>query len=103
MFAPRRRTPLLCPLHCKQPMRIKMQIVKILKSGRSALAAAVILCAGAAQLPAQSATANQLTSEDHSNTAGGASTIPVNPNTEAILKELDAMRARIQELEAQLK
>jgi hypothetical protein len=80
-----------------------MQISKMLKSGCSVLAAVVFLCAGAAQLPAQSATASQVTSEDHNGAAGSASTVPGIASNEAILKELDAMRARIAELEAQLR
>jgi len=79
-----------------------MQTRRILKSGRHLLAAAVCLFGGAA-LWAQSAPANQIASEDHSDTAGGTTAVKVAPSTDAILKELDAMRARIAELEAQLK
>jgi hypothetical protein len=79
-----------------------MQIRRMFKSGRHLLAAAAFLSAGAA-LWAQSVPANQITSEDHSDTAGGSTAVKVPPSTEAILKELDAMRARIAELEAQLK
>ena len=78
-----------------------MQTRRILKSGRHLLAAG-FLFAGAA-LWAQSAPANQIASEDHSDTAGGTTAVKVAPGTDAILKELDAMRARIAELEAQLK
>ena len=79
-----------------------MQTRRILKSGRQLLAAVVFLFAGAA-LCAQSTPANQIASDDHSDTAGGSTAVKVAPSTEAILKELDAMRARIAELEAQLK
>jgi Putative beta-barrel porin-2, OmpL-like. bbp2 len=79
-----------------------MQTRRILKSGRHLLATAVFLFAGAA-LWAQSAPANQIAGEDHSDTAGGTTAVKVTPTTDAILKELDAMRARIAELEAQLK
>jgi hypothetical protein len=79
-----------------------MQIRRMFKSGRRLLAAAAFLFAGAA-LWAQSVPANQITSEDHSDAAGGSTAVKVPPSTEAILKELDAMRARIAELEAQLK
>jgi hypothetical protein len=83
-------------------MRTIMQIRKMLKSGFGVLIAAVFLCAGTVQLPAQSAGANQITSEEHNDT-GGTNVAPVSPGNEAILAELAAMRARIQELEAQLK
>ncbi|HMD20288.1 MAG TPA: outer membrane beta-barrel protein [Alloacidobacterium sp.] len=79
-----------------------MQTRRMLKSGRQFLAVAAFLLAGAA-LWAQSAPANQITSESHSDTAGGITAVKVAPSTDAILKELDAMRARIAELEAQLK
>ncbi|HTZ89330.1 MAG TPA: outer membrane beta-barrel protein [Alloacidobacterium sp.] len=79
-----------------------MQTRRMLKSGRHLLAAAVFLFVGAA-LRAQSTPASQIASEDHSDTAGGTTAVKVAPSTEAILKELDAMRARIAELEAQLK
>jgi len=89
-------------LHARHnPTRIIMQTRRILKSGRHLLAAG-FLFAGAA-LWAQSAPANQIASEDHSDTAGGTTAVQVAPGTDAILKELDAMRARIAELEAQLK
>ena len=52
---------------------------------------------------AQSEAANQVASEDHSDTAGGTTAVKGTTTTDAILKELDAMRARIAELEAQLK
>ena len=79
-----------------------MQIRKMLKSGWNVLAA-VLVCAGAVQLSAQSATASQVMSEDKSDATGGATPVRGIANTDAILKELDAMRARIAELEAQLK
>jgi hypothetical protein len=79
-----------------------MQIRKMLKLRCSALAA-VLLCAGAVRLSAQSEAASQVASEDRSNAAGGATATPGVATTDAILKELDAMRARIAELEAQLK
>ncbi len=79
-----------------------MQIRKIFKSGCSVLAAA-LMCAGAVQLSAQSGTASKVTSEDRSDASGGATAVPAIANNDAILKELDAMRARIQELETQLK
>jgi hypothetical protein len=80
-----------------------MQIKKILKSGCSVLTAAALMCTGSVQLSAQSVAANQATSENRSDTTGGANTAPGTANNDAILKELEAMRARIQELEAQLK
>jgi hypothetical protein len=85
-----------------RPTRIIMQTRRMLKSGRHLLAAVVLLFAAAA-LWAQSAPANQIASEDHSDTAGGTTAVKVTPTTDAILKELDAMRARIAELEAQLR
>jgi Putative beta-barrel porin-2, OmpL-like. bbp2 len=102
MFAPRGGRHCCVRSDATGPMRIMMQIRKMLKSGCVVLTVAIFLCAGSAQLLAQSTT-NQITSEDRSDSAGGASTVQVAPNSEAILKELDAMRARIQELEAQLK
>src|SRR5580704_11329027 len=91
------------PFHIAPTLtRTVMQIRRMFKSGRHLLAAAAFLSAGAA-LWAQSVPANQITSEDHSDTAGGSTAVKVPPSTEAILKELDAMRARIAELEAQLK
>src|SRR5277367_493201 len=97
------RTALLCPTaSAHKPTRIIMQTRRMLKSGRQFLAVAAFLLAGAA-LWAQSAPANQITSESHSDTAGGITAVKVAPSTDAILKELDAMRARIAELEAQLK
>src|SRR5277367_3590818 len=95
--------PFCVPLRPRINRRgIIMQTRRMLKSGRQFLAAAVFLFAGAA-LWAQSAPANQITSESHSDTAGGITAVKVAPSTDAILKELDAMRARIAELEAQLK
>jgi hypothetical protein len=84
-------------------MRIMMQIRKILKSRYGVLITLVFLCAGAAQLHAQSPDANKMTGEDRGDAPGGTTVAPVSANNEAILKELDAMRARIAELEAQLK
>jgi Putative beta-barrel porin-2, OmpL-like. bbp2 len=79
-----------------------MHISKVMKSRCSVLALAICFCAGKMPLQAQSAT-NQIASDDHSNAVGGSTAAPVNPNNAAILAELESMRARIQELEAQLK
>ena len=79
-----------------------MQIKKRSKSGFHLLAATVFLFVGAA-VWAQSTPANQIASEDHSDTVRATSAVKAVPSTEAILEELDAMRARIAELEAQLK
>jgi Putative beta-barrel porin-2, OmpL-like. bbp2 len=80
-----------------------MQISKMLKSVCGTLAAAAFLGAGAAQLRAQSPSAIQVTGEDRNDASGAARAGSPPPSTEAILAELAAMRARIQELEAQLR
>jgi Putative beta-barrel porin-2, OmpL-like. bbp2 len=80
-----------------------MQISKTLKSVCGTLAAAALLGAGVAQLRAQSPSAIQVTGEDRNDASGAARAGSPPPSTEAILAELAAMRARIQELEAQLR
>jgi hypothetical protein len=66
---------------------------------RGAMTAAVLLCAGMLPVSAQTA-ASQGQSASASEDAGGNANASTNA---AILQELEAMRARIQELEAQLK
>jgi Putative beta-barrel porin-2, OmpL-like. bbp2 len=82
-----------------------MRISKKLKRECGALVAAICLIAGMMPGRAQTAAANQdQNSASNSDGPGGATAVKGGGTaTDAILQELEVMRARIQELEAQLK
>jgi hypothetical protein len=82
-----------------------MRISKKLKTECSALVAAICLSTGMTPAHAQTAAVNQDQHSVSSNDSSDDATAVKGGGTgnDAILQELEAMRARIQELEAQLK
>lgn len=63
----------------------------------------IVLCLTMSAFSQQTADTDKVSSSSAADTGGGSPSTPATSTNEQILKELDAMRARIQELESQLK